>query len=90
MPRTAIVFLACSLAPVFAQQGEDRRRHDLDVLMNVLLPSRTPANGRINATDGVWEDWVRRTGELPPDFASMPSIPELPDPLDMQIGRAHV
>src|SRR5207302_4089772 len=41
-------------------------------------------SGRINATDATWEDWQRRTGELPPDFAAMPSIPELPDPLVMR------
>jgi dienelactone hydrolase len=54
------------------------------VLQKVLLPSRTNFNGRINALDRSWEEWVRRTGELPPDFASMPSIPDLPDPLLMR------
>lgn len=62
-------------------QSAESRRQTLDELLRVLRPSRPPANGRINAADRTWEDWVRRTGELPPDFASMPSIPELPDPL---------
>ena len=35
----------------------------------------------MNAYDRTWEDWLRRTGELPPDFDAMPSIPDLPDPL---------
>ena len=47
----------------------------------MLQPSRPPANGRINAHDRTWEDWLKRTGELPPDFDAMPSIPDLPDPL---------
>ena len=40
-----------------------------------------PVSGRINAYDKTWEDWVKRTGELPPDFEAMPSIANLPDPL---------
>lgn len=31
--------------------------------------------------DRTWHDWQKRTGELPPDFALMPSRPYLPDPL---------
>ena len=43
----------------------------------------------MNAHDRTWEDWLRRTGELPPDFDAMPSIPDLPDPLVLhEDGRA--
>ncbi|MCF7669321.1 MAG: alpha/beta fold hydrolase, partial [Verrucomicrobia bacterium] len=28
-----------------------------------------------------WEEWLQASGELPPDFSAMPSIPNLPDPL---------
>ena len=28
-----------------------------------------------------WDEWQKRTGERPPDFDAMPSIPYLPDPL---------
>lgn len=31
--------------------------------------------------DSTWEDWLKRTGNMPPDFASMRSIPMLPEPL---------
>ena len=61
-----------------------RRRADLELFLKIFPPSRPPQNGRLNAKDKVWEDWVKRTGELPPDFASMPSIPGLPDPLVLQ------
>ncbi len=84
--RTAVVLIA-GVGSLFAQEAAQGRRHDLEVLQRVLLPSRTNFNGRINAVDRSWEDWVRRTGELPPDFASMPSIPELPDPLIMWDGK---
>ena len=45
-------------------------------------PSPSGNNGRINAYDKSWEDWLKRTGELPPDFDAMPSTPFLVDPLE--------
>ncbi len=35
--------------------------------------------------DKTWRDWQERTGELPPDFALMPSKPFLPDPLVLEV-----
>ncbi len=37
-----------------------------------------------------WEQWLRETGEMPPDFDAMPSIPGLPDPLMMEEGEKRV
>ena len=31
------------------------------------------------AQDKSWDDWLTRTGELPPDFDAMPSVPGLPE-----------
>ena len=31
--------------------------------------------------DAAWNDWLHRTGELPPDFDALPTIVDLPDPL---------
>lgn len=62
----------------------ERRQRTLDHFLGTILPSRTPATGRINAHDKTWEQWQKRTGELPPDFDAMPSIAELPDPLLMR------
>ena len=50
--------------------------------MTLLSRSNAKATGRINAVDRSWEDWVRRTGELPPDFDALRSQPFLPDPLE--------
>ena len=66
---------------VDAQAPADARRQTLDQLLRVLQPSRPPGTGRINAYDRTWEEWIKRTGELPPDFNALPSIPDLPDPL---------
>src|SRR4051794_34602601 len=69
-----------------AQSNSDARRQTLDELLTMLHPSRTPQVGRINAFDHTWEEWLKRTGELPPDFDAMPSIPDLPDPLLLRDG----
>ncbi len=76
----AILLLTAMSLPAQPDRTEERRRH-LDVLLKVLLPSRTPGTGRISAHDKTWEDYLRRTGELPPDFDAMPSQAQLPDPL---------
>lgn len=55
------------------------RKQELEDLLKILPPSSTRITGRISARDKSWEDWVRRTGELPPDFDSMPSVPGLPE-----------
>ena len=31
--------------------------------------------------DPAWNEWLQRTGELPPDFDALPTMVELPDPL---------
>jgi pimeloyl-ACP methyl ester carboxylesterase len=64
-----------------ALDAESRRRVDLEMFLKIFPPSSPPVSGRINAYDKTWEDWVKRTGELPPDFQAMPSIANLPDPL---------
>src|ERR1700733_10098205 len=94
--RSAAISLATSgLRPnnaVFAQaamkafDAETRRRADLEILLKIFPPTSTPITGRINAFDKTWEDWVKRTGELPPDFESIQSIPHLPDPLLLTEG----
>lgn len=67
-----------------AQDRTHQRRADLQLLLERLLPSRPPADGRMNARDETWEEWVQRTGELPPDFDALPSNAHLPDPLLLQ------
>jgi pimeloyl-ACP methyl ester carboxylesterase len=48
---------------------------------------------RILPRSGAWEAWQQRTGELPPDFSRMSSVPYLPDPLrlssDEQVTRSE-
>lgn len=89
--RTAVGIIAlAAISCLMAEpRGLERQRADLDILLQTFPPSRPPEEGRINAVDKTWEDWVKRTGELPPDFAAMPSRAALPDPLVLnQAGTA--
>ncbi len=45
---------------------------------------------RATLQDSTWMDWLRRTGELPPDFDKMRSTPFLPEPLLMDHGGADI
>lgn len=47
---------------------DQERRHATLSQLQSMLPLSEP-----------WDDWLARTGELPPDFATMPSQPELPE-----------
>lgn len=64
-----------------SSDDREKRLKELDFMLRVLPRTRVPRTGRINAVDRTWEDWQKRTGELPPDFSAMPSQPFLPDPL---------
>jgi hypothetical protein len=64
-----------------------RRKQYLDDLLKIVPHSTSTAlTGRMNGGDKDWEDWLRRTGELPPDFDSMPSVAGLADPLLLHEG----
>jgi dienelactone hydrolase len=80
------------LLPATLTMAAESSRDNLQLLRNLLLPSQAPSNGRISALDRTWEDWVQRTGELPPDFDLLPSQALLPDPLVLQTdaGRTPV
>jgi hypothetical protein len=73
--------LACAQPAATVFNAESRRRRDLEMFLKTFPHGGTPPTGRINAYDKTWEDWVKRTGALPPDFEAMQSISNLPDPL---------
>jgi dienelactone hydrolase len=71
------VILVLSISLAAARVGEaqdDRRRAELDRLLRILP--------RVDA----WQGWLRRTGELPPDFDALERVPGLPDPLVLREG----
>jgi pimeloyl-ACP methyl ester carboxylesterase len=70
----------CLALAIVVSPAADRRQELAD-LQKIIPPppSSRVMTGRISAQDKTWEDWVRRTGELPPDFDAMPSVPGLPE-----------
>ena len=77
----AAVSVACAGFTQDAEPPMLRRRQELQTTLKILPPTSSRITGRISALDKTWEDWVNRTGELPPDFTLLPSIPFLPEPL---------
>jgi dienelactone hydrolase len=45
---------------------------------------------RVSFLDETFLDWLERTGELPPDFENMPSLPFIPDPLILDEGGRNI
>jgi dienelactone hydrolase len=84
-----ILTLACIST---ACAGDD----DLSVRQKYLeqirswLPPETPGRGAVSPLDATWADWLKRTGELPPDFNKLPSMPFLPDPLILDEGGKNI
>jgi cephalosporin-C deacetylase-like acetyl esterase len=55
-----------------------------------VLPADDERKGPVSFYDNTFRDWLSRTGELPPDFDQMPSIPFLPDPLVHEVKGKSV
>ncbi|CAK7060022.1 alpha/beta fold hydrolase [Proteiniphilum sp. UBA5480] len=63
-----------------------KRKQELEWILSVL-PTDEVHRGRVSYLDETFKDWLSRTGELPPDFDKMSSLPFLPNPLVMDEGR---
>ncbi len=68
-----------------------RQKYLEDILkINNNNVNRRAYNSAITVKDSTWIDWQKRTGELPPDFDKLPSIPFLPDPLVINEGGKDI
>jgi len=74
---------ACAAAGEDANMGREYLKQ-----IGSWLPAR--ATGAVSRLDSSWPDWLKRTGELPPDFNRMPSLPFLPDPLVLDEGGKNI
>lgn len=87
---TAIVLsVACVVQAGLSGDDTAARQQYLKQLRSVL-PPEMPGRGRISPLDATWAGWLKRTGELPPNFDKMPSIPFLPDPLILDQGTKNI
>ncbi|MEO6289984.1 MAG: alpha/beta fold hydrolase [Ginsengibacter sp.] len=66
-----------------------KRKLFLDQILK-LLPADNISSGHVSFLDTTFNDWLKRTGELPPDFDKMPSIPFLPNPLVLDEGGKNI
>ncbi|WP_331079604.1 acetylxylan esterase [Daejeonella sp.] len=85
---TTIAF-AQNKIPATSQSDSLKLKASLSRTMKVL-PADKISNGRVSFLDETFKDWIKRTGELPPDFDKMPSIPFLPDPLIEDEGGKNI
>lgn len=68
-----------------------KQKAHLEKLLEWLPPDRLYGNrGPVSFLDLTFQDWLERTGELPPDFDDLPSIPFLPDPLIIDEGGKNI
>ena len=82
-----VFFINLLIQPV--QCDRERQTAYLEQLLSVL-PQERPERGRVSPLDATWKEWLERTGELPPDFDAMPSLPYLPDPLCLDEGGKNI
>jgi len=92
----AFIIFLCIYQPIMAQNADDhpeeRRKQYLEELFSVLEPDHLRRSDALPPTpvDSSWSSWQKRTGELPPDFKSLPSLPFLPDPLILDEGGENI
>lgn len=86
VPELPLAMQALSADPM------ERRRQYLAHLRRVIPWTTGSDPSRVNRFDKSFEQWLERTGELPPDFSTMPFDPFLPDPLVMNTptGKAPI
>lgn len=80
---TICILLTITLSDnLFAQTAAERQRDYLKEIQTFNIRQRFRENTRrVTVHDSTWDDWLKRTGELPPDFSQLPSAPFLPEPL---------
>lgn len=81
-----------SAAPPSGPAIDSARRRYLEEILavNIDQDHRHDISRRVTLQDSTWLDWLHRTGELPPDFSKMRSIPFLPEPLVLQENGREV
>ncbi|MBY5959491.1 alpha/beta fold hydrolase [Membranicola marinus] len=95
--RTLVLLGICTV-PIIGQEGMSREDY-LQQLLKVLPEDRTRGpNDQLPGTppphvspeDVTWGAWLKRTGELPPDFDKLPTLPFLPNPLILDEGGKNI
>jgi cephalosporin-C deacetylase-like acetyl esterase len=85
------ITLILFILPLFAQAQTNTERQQ-EYLEQIIRLQEKPEHfdDYVNYHDETWIDWVERTGALPPDFETVPSLPFLPDPLIIDEGGRNI
>jgi dienelactone hydrolase len=82
------IFLLVPIQITYAQAEKDSVQNNLIFLERLLEffneddgVNNNPRAIRVSPLDQDWVSWLKRTGERPPDFSTMPSNYSMPDPL---------
>jgi len=71
-----------------AQTDKEVRQEYLKELIR-LQEKPSSHDSFVSFHDLTWKGWIERTGELPPNYGVIPSIPFLPDPLIIGEGKEN-
>ncbi len=85
--------IGCTSTPAVSQTAISKREKYLQDILKIVDTTYFRQNRyswRVTVQDSTWMDWLRRTGELPPDFGQMPSTPFLPEPLMLAKGGINI
>mgnify|MGYP003117071954 FL=1 len=84
------IFIMLCLCPFMAKTQEDKAVRQ-EYLKELILLQEKPSShdSFVSFHDLSWEDWIKRTGELPPNYGIIPSIPFLPEPLIIGEGKEN-
>lgn len=95
------ILFFCNVLIMSKTSGQENLNKEmyLDQLFKVLpeenpvtpgdqLPGTPPP--WVSPEDFTWSEWQKRTGELPPNFDSMPNLPFLPNPLILDEGGENI
>src|SRR5690606_40546282 len=82
MIMVCVSFLVFLSNDGWSQNSVDRQNQYLKETLKINIEQRFRKNTRrVSVQDSTWKDWLHRSGELPPDFSKMRSMPMLPKPL---------
>ncbi len=83
----------CVHTSAVAQSDISKRRAYLPDILKIIDTTyylKNKYSWRVTVQDSTWMGWLKRTGELPPDFDQMPSTPFLPEPLVLNKGGVDI
>jgi len=92
-----VILFFCSFQFTYSQSQESTKEIKQMYLERLLSffneddgVGGNPRAIKVSPLDPDWTSWQKRTGELPPDFSTMPTIWQMPDPLVINEGSENI